>query len=550
MLKQIELKNFKAFSENGAIAELAPITLICGQNSAGKSSLMQSLLMLSQTIQLQDNNLDSSDIVTSGKYVDLGNFNSLVNSHDSSKTLQISLTFKNTKLTSKHKENKLSLLFESSIKFNEDENNNFGRLKNIEFSSILSNSENFNFILTRTNNDRTFSFEPNTNFYKILSSLPVGPRETHIYRRIQREKNQSIREKLIKSYQLALKNSSSKAELSKISEQLDEIDYQEQKSEMMEYGDNISYGNLHHRTIDKLRTYTLSNRDRFINMRRGSGSYLPSSFDDQYIENREITIAEMYMQRIASYISSMNSVLTTTLGQLSYLGPLRSAPQRSYSHKVGKALSVGNSGEDIVQMLSVRVEQSSNKYKFIEEYLNEECSNLGIPYKFNAFLKSEDVAGDLVILNVTDIRTNTIVALTDVGFGISQLLPIIIQATYSYETSKNKTGLMLVEQPELHLHPNLQAKIADFIIRKSKPSQNREGLQWIIETHSESLIRRLQRRVKEKKLKPEDISILYVDRVGDYGSVIKRLRLDEYGDFIDSWPDGFFVDAFSDLIDE
>ena len=89
MLKQIELKNFKAFSENGAIAELAPITLICGQNSAGKSSLMQSLLMLSQTIQLQDNNLDSPDIVTSGKYVDLGNFNSLLNSHDPSKILQI-----------------------------------------------------------------------------------------------------------------------------------------------------------------------------------------------------------------------------------------------------------------------------------------------------------------------------------------------------------------------------------------------------------------------------------------------------------------------------
>ena len=549
MLKQIELKNFKAFSENGAIAELAPITLICGQNSAGKSSLMQSLLMLAQTIQLQDNNLDSSDIVTSGKYVDLGNFNSLVNSHDSTKTLQISLTFTNTKLTSKHKENKLSLSFESSMKNNED-NNNFGRLKNIEFSSTLSNLENFNFTLNRTNNDRSFSFDPDTNFFKVLASLPVGPREIHIHRRIQREKNQSLREKLIKSYQHALKNSSSKAELSKISEQLDDIDYQEQRSEMMEYGDNISYGNLHYKTIDKLKSYVLSNRDRFINIRRGSGSYLPSSYDDQFIENREITIAEMYIQRIASYISAMNSALSTSLGQLSYLGPLRSAPQRSYSHKVGKALSVGNSGEDIVQMLRVSVEKSNNTHKFIEDYLNEECSNLGIPYEFEASLKSDDVAGDLVILNVTDKRTNTIVALTDVGFGISQLLPIIVQATYSYETSKNKTGLMLVEQPELHLHPNLQAKIADFIIRKSKPALNKEGLQWIIETHSESLIRRLQRRVKEKQLKPEDISILYVDRVGDYGSVIKRLRLDEYGDFIDSWPDGFFVDAFSDLTDE
>lgn len=546
MLKQIELKNFKAFSENGAIAELAPITLICGQNSAGKSSLMQSLLMLSQTIQLQDNNLDSPDIVTSGKYVDLGNFNSLLNSHDPSKILQISLAFQNTKSTRKFLENKITLLFESSQKDNKSNGNYFGILKRIEFLSILPDSKDFHFCLNRKNVERSFSFDPNTNFRRIIECLPQGSREMYMYKRIQKDKYNSTRSKLIKAFQFSLNNNASKIELNKISKQLEEIDYQEKKSESLDDGDRLLTGYLYPRTIDKLKSFILSNRERFINF-GGNGSYIPSSYEDQYTENKDPTIADMYMQRIASHISSFNFALNNSIGRLSYLGPLRSAPQRSYSHKIGKALSVGNSGEDIVQMLRVGIDQINDKQKLIQDYLNEECISLGIPYKFHTSLKSDDVAGDLVILNVTDIRTNTIVALTDVGFGISQLLPIIVQAIYSYETSKSRSGLLLVEQPELHLHPNLQAKIADFIIKKSQPTQNREGLQWIIETHSESLIRRLQRRVKEKQIKPEDVSILYVDRVGDYGSVIKRMRLDEYGDFIDSWPDGFFVDAFSDL---
>jgi len=549
MLKQIELKNFKAFSENGAIAELAPITLVCGQNSAGKSSLIQSLLMLSQTIQLQDNNLDSPDIVTSGKYVDLGNFNSLLNSHDPRKKLNIALTFENKKSVNKFLENKISLLFESSQKNNEGSENYFGSLNKIDFSCLLSDSQKFEFSLNRVSKDRNFSFNPETNFKKIIECLPKGPREIFMFKRIQRDKYNSIKAKLIKEFQSALNKNTSKDELNQISKQLEDIDYQIKKSEALDDDDKLLSENLHSRTISKLKSIILSNRsDRFVSFRQ-NGSYIPTSYEDQYTENKEPTIAEIYMQRITSYISAFNSALNNNLGQLSYLGPLRSAPQRSYANKMGKALSVGNSGEDIVQMLRVAIDHSSNSQKFIQDYLNEECINLGIPYKFHTLLKSENVAGDLVILNVTDIRTNTIVALTDVGFGISQLLPIIIQAIYSYEFSKKRRSLILVEQPELHLHPNLQAKIADFIIKKSQPTQNHEGLQWIIETHSESLIRRLQRRVKEKQLKPEDVSILYVDRVGDYGSVIKRLRLDEYGEFIDSWPNGFFVDAFSDLTD-
>ena len=74
--------------------------------------------------------------------------------------------------------------------------------------------------------------------------------------------------------------------------------------------------------------------------------------------------------------------------------------------------------------------------------------------------------------------------------------------------------------------------------------------QWIVETHSELLILRIQRRIREGSLNPSDVSVLYVNPNAPdaEGSTISRLRLDEKGDFIDEWPDGFFEDGFGELM--
>ena len=85
-------------------------------------------------------------------------------------------------------------------------------------------------------------------------------------------------------------------------------------------------------------------------------------------------------------------------------------------------------------------------------------------------------------------------------------------------------------------------------------SKGENGKQWIVETHSELLILRLQRRIREGALKHTDISVIYVDpgatNEGEAGSLIKVLRLDEEGNFIDDWPHGFFEEGFSELMAE
>jgi predicted ATPase len=103
----------------------------------------------------------------------------------------------------------------------------------------------------------------------------------------------------------------------------------------------------------------------------------------------------------------------------------------------------------------------------------------------------------------------------------------------------------MIEQPELHLHPRIQGDLADLFIETALkgPQQNT----YILETHSEHIIRRLMRRVREGVISESDVSILYVDRSDD-GSIISHLRLDSEGDFLDEWPNGFFEEGFNDTL--
>ena len=128
------------------------------------------------------------------------------------------------------------------------------------------------------------------------------------------------------------------------------------------------------------------------------------------------------------------------------------------------------------------------------------------------------------------------VLITDVGFGLSQVLPVLALCYYVPEGS-----VLLLEQPELHLHPMAQSWLADVFI---EVVQNRK-VQIIVESHSEHFLRRLQRRVAEEKI-PVEKTAFYFCRMQNSASVTERLDVDMFGD-IRNWPEGFFGDEMAEL---
>ena len=148
-------------------------------------------------------------------------------------------------------------------------------------------------------------------------------------------------------------------------------------------------------------------------------------------------------------------------------------------------------------------------------------------------------------LGFLDKNTNTIVYPNEMGTGISQVLPILISAKMRENTN------IYISQPELHLHPALQSEVADEFIKSINKNKN----EFVLETHSEHLLLRLMKRMKQTyegtledenlKLTPDDVTLLYVDNNGE-SSYILELELDEDGSLLDPWPGGFFEEGFKE----
>jgi len=152
-------------------------------------------------------------------------------------------------------------------------------------------------------------------------------------------------------------------------------------------------------------------------------------------------------------------------------------------------------------------------------------------------------------ISFIDKRTNTPVHNRDMGLGVTQILPIVIA------TNVNSDAQIAIEQPELHLHPALQAELADEFIRSYKENDNT----LLIESHSEHMLLRIMKRMRhtaEGRLSPEDtlaltpddVCLLYIDSDGEKVWV-NELELDEDGSLLDPWPHGFFEEGYKERFD-
>ena len=507
MLEKLSIKNFKAFSDWQELA-LAPITLIYGPNSSGKSSIIHSIMLLKQSLTRP--NLQGG-LVSNGEYVDLGDFSSMVHGHDLKRDISFKFTYMPTKKQSyadlgfdvfgKSTQREYDLTYKYHlITDSEDESGASEIEKKRGFSYLDSMSA-----IVRTGETKEVLFSTS-----IVSDLPnsLGPTEV---RRLglPTGKDVSVEKEPVET-ELSIKRKKS----AKLIAAAKRFRFQDKSAWESVY---TYLGNHKTKRQSGGKAETVRLLDS-VSFKSDINYATPSAVEVKTkIAQKDFDYDSHFQLNMA--FSSLSRDLKEKFTSVSYLGPLRSHPSRFYAPKTDQNDSVGKQGENVAKFIYERPEITDDINKWFELF--------EVPYKLSSDGIGNDVSGPVICLQLEDKRTGVMVGPSDVGFGIGQMLPILVEGLVRDDS------VICVEQPEIHLHPRLQAHLANFFVKTCKSNQ------WIIETHSESLMIRLQNLIAAKEVTPSQIAIIYVEPTEDGGQIIP-IRLDKEGDFIDAWPEGFF----------
>lgn len=554
-LKNFRVGNFKPYNHSQSL-KLKPITLLFGPNSSGKSSLIHSILYLQNAFDQKD--LDPHYMKISGDSVDLGGFRQLIHRNDIQRRLEYEIEIDKSQLNT---ELQKTLMEINSIKLK------------IEIGQPLK--EKFKRQIIKAHEDGQFFYEnsptgefesvgkPRVQKYDIVldeeTMLSFGYRGNDLFKIDQFNYSNKIISKIIQA--IILSNTTTS--------EIDDDDYNKVQDSI----DNI-LSEFYVLTTDiipsRIRTISKTTMDKIIAINK---------------ENRELEFANtirMFLPvALNEILEGLYDVAKLSLSTLVYLGPIRSYPPRHLSfeainnsnYQSGGALAwdklrdneevrkkinawLRNTGKlKSRYQIEVRkyVDPKSNEFNSvledIESEQNFELEKLGnwngLPIdKIIDSMKSDAVEGikELVLVD----SDGTVVSHRDVGFGISQVIPVLVY------TLANKNKIVMIEQPEIHLHPALQAELGDVMI-ESALGENKNTL--ILENHSETMMLRLLRRIRETTQKkdnglppitPDDISLIYVENTKN-GTVLKNLRIDKMGKIIDPVPGGFFEEDFEEL---
>ena len=270
------------------------------------------------------------------------------------------------------------------------------------------------------------------------------------------------------------------------------------------------------------------------------------NLDNSYSDKKLMKQFDWFITFVYTFVVELCRVVEGVLDCLQYLGPLRSYPSRDLVSKEhydpnwfaggGYAWDVVRKNADIREKINMWL-GDSNKLRTSYEFISRD------------FQQVDSVNSDRTIqkLSLLDKRSGAKVTHRDVGIGISQVLPVLVSAYASREK------IIAMEQPEIHLHPALQAELADVFI-ESAIGKNQNT--FILETHSEHLILRILRRIRETAeneleegatpITPDQVAVLYV-QPGENGSEVIHIPVNEEGEFERPWPEGFFAERAKEL---
>lgn len=479
MLIGLGLTNFKAFSNLPRLG-LKPITVVCGTNSCGKSTLLQSALMLKQTFESRSAN---QRLLLNGKYVRLGSLENII-----------------------YRKN-----LNSHVGFD------------LEFAVRPAHAN-------RPTSDRRAPLRAYLREW--LPEFPDHP-SARVHHHLVRLKVTLAAAKRTRARLVSRPSVIKKYSMSVATE--------------MQDGAIIEGARV---ALEHLEGSLYNIEWSRWNQRLGGIAPTPRGLEPNGSTRAGVTFTNLTPQamlgaspeehgRAMSILFRIAPIVQALFDSFSYLGPLREEPSRRYIYE-DEVMEIGTKGENSAYLFLDQCKAELSNHYFLDtssdEFVRENSVTLekAVARWFSVFGVSgftPENKGDIIQVSLNASKTSTTkVTIADVGFGVSQIFPVVLEGL-----RLRRGGTLMLEQPEIHLHPKLQGQLADYVISLALSEKN-----VFLETHSDHVINRLVRRILEDPTdRLADTIGIYFVTPGPEGSEVREVQIDPTMGIVD-WPKDFF----------
>lgn len=560
-LSRIEIENFKGIGARQSI-DLRPITLLFGPNSAGKSTILQALHYLREI--LERSNVDP-DRTIAGGLIDLGGFATLVHNHELDRivTLKVALDLRN-------EQGAEGLQLNAGLSIGDPE------FSELPVRYLVGESEEYR--------DYAIVQEVGLEVDIRWSALEQAPYASRIAVEIDGEPLAAIISPPSEG-RAQLTDFNFAHPLLRRAVLPDNMPEEGDESDLSSPLEDEIWSLAREAAADRSTPDTPADQLRIaVDTELGA---LPALDGELVLDIRDPDAKKVELEERTPRVNGLRSLLSELilgparlirdhLKEMTYIGPLREIPMRSYRPQVtpdearwaqGLAawdLLYSDRRGDLMKEVNFWLsgeDRLRTTYR-LERVEFKEIPVPGIVHQmFERGLREDDI-GELQELYrslatrseiaLRDFEKGILVAPGDVGVGISQMIPVIVAAL------RGRGSVLGVEQPELHIHPAIQVGMGDLFIhavrRDFEKLSSEKSL--LIETHSEHILLRLLRRIRETTddelppgtdgLSPDELSVIYIE-TGEAGIVFRQLEIDKDGEFLEQWPHGFFEERAGEL---
>lgn len=544
---QIAVENFRSFDSTDFLAT-SDLNIFIGKNSSGKSSLLRLYPLMKQTLM---NKTSEPFLWYSPDYVDFGEYDDVLG-FNMNKPIVFSYKFKLSAMNFYNPNNVIGNIeeFTRNVDYGlEDFFSQVVDIENIDVEVKISTVKDFLsqiiFIVAGV------TVELNFNKYKLLSfivdsspiyihnlsdipGVRVVSRKRNLmntvnvtYNENNSDKNIDLRKIMNSSKQKSFNNNYSFRDnfimpeiLKLMSSLLDDLKLEVivEESDLELLVKNIFIGD-----------FLLLEKNHLVNK---FNNFFKVDLSD-YPQLTQIT-SLFIAGYVNDFLGAIDDQMTEYFSKVKYIAPLRASVQRYYRMQGIAVSEMDATGANIPMILA---NMSDSEFSSLQEWTRE---------NFRFVIERTPTPGHVSLsIGFENEKTRNII---DLGFGYSQLLPIIVEiwnvsnrGRSRGRRSKNIPYTIVIEQPELHLHPAMQAEFIDVCLKIIKNSKNvgSNEIKFVIETHSQTIINRISESIRKEKINKSSVTINIVNINNEKNSTVKSIEFDEKGQLME-WPIGFF----------